>query len=189
MSSPIEKPFLLFVEGKDDEAVIGLLLRHLGVECVQIFNAKGKDRIRDVVNAFVVSPGFDDMVQGVAILRDADADPAGALRSCQDSLKEISKRTGVFLLPGDGPGVLEDLCLRTLQGRTELECVDRYLECLGANGIALRKAPKFRMRALLTAVDDGKSRDTEWAAVQGLLDPAHAAFGPLREFLLDFTRA
>ena len=166
MSSPIEKPFLLFVEGKDDEAVVGLLLRYLGVAGAQIFNAKGKDRIRDVVNAFVVSPGFDDTVQGVAILRDADADPAAALWSCQDSLKEISKRTGVFLLTGDGPGVLEDLCLRTLQGRTELECVDRYLECLGTNGITLRNASKFRMRALLTAMDDGKSRDTDWAELR-----------------------
>ena len=189
MSIEIEKPFVIIVEGKDDAAVIGLLSRHLNLEGVQVFNAQGKDNIRKFVIAIASIDGFRQLVQRVAIIRDADLDPDAARQSCSDSLRAIDKRTEMFLLPGDGPGILEDLCLRTLEGRPELLCVDNYVECIRATGIALRNASKFRIRALLTAMDDGKSRDTEWAAVQGLLDPAHAAFAPLREFLLDFTRA
>ena len=84
--------------------------------------------------------------------------------------------------------MLEDLCLRAVLGRPEIDCVDRFMECLGANGTRLSNLSKFRMKAFLMVHDEDTARRIGWAAVRGLLDPAHPAFAPLRQFLLDFTR-
>ncbi|MSV33024.1 MAG: hypothetical protein EXQ57_10950 [Bryobacterales bacterium] len=62
------------------------------------------------------------------------------------------------------------------------------MECIGANGIRLSNPPKFQMKAFLMVHDEDTTRRIGWAAVWGLLDPAHPAFAPLRQFLLDFTR-
>ena len=189
MNVQIGKPYLIVVEGKDDVAVLDLLLSHLKIECVQVVSANGKDNIRNVVLVIASQDGFRDIVRGVAIIRDADTDPDSAGRSCRDILTAVEKSTSVFLLPGDGPGMLEDLCLRSLEGSAELECVDSYIACIGANGIALGNERKFRMKAYLMVHDEDTTQRIGWAAVQGLLDPAHAAFAPLRQFLIDFTRA
>ena len=85
--------------------------------------------------------------------------------------------------------MLEDLCLRSLEGRAELECVDSDIACIGANGITFGNEKKFRMKAFLMVHDEDKTQRIGWAAVRGLLDPAHAAFAPLRKFPIDFTGA
>ena len=188
MNHQIERPYLIFVEGKDDVAVIELLTAHLALtEQIQVIPADGKDKIRNLIRAFTLLEGFEQKVQSVAIIRDADADPAAARASAEDSLIGLGKRTDVYLLPGDGPGILEDLCLQTLRGRPDLQCVDTFMECMAATGITLTNPSKFRMRALLTAIDDGKNRDTYWAAERRLLDPTHPAFAPLLNFLKTFT--
>ncbi len=189
MNSRIEKPFLLFVEGKDDKAVVEMLLKFLTIESVHVYDAKGRDNIRREISAVTVQEGFDEIVRAVGIVRDADDDCDGAAQSCLDILAGISKRTRFTVLADEGRGMLEDVCLRSLAGRIDLSCVDRYVECIRATGITLTNPAKFRMRALLTALDDGKNRDTWWAVGERLLDPAHEAFGPLREFLVDFTGA
>ena len=188
MSHRIEKPFLIFVEGKDDVAVIELLVSHLNIaDSVQVISADGKDKLRKFIRTFVALEGFPERVQGVAIIRDADTDPGAARTSAEDSLNGI-ENARVYLLPDDsGPGILEDLCLQTLQDRPDLQCVDTFMECMGATGITLSNPPKFRMRALLTALDDGKTRDTFWAAEKRLLNPTHPAFHPLLNFLKSFT--
>lgn len=188
MSHRIEKPFLLFVEGHDDVAVLELVAAHLNLsDRVQVISADGKDKLRKLIRTFVALEGFPENVQGVAIARDADSDPAAALASAQSILLGINKRTAIHIFPNDGPGILEDLCLQTLQGRQDLQCVDTFMKCIGETGITLSNPSKFRMRALLAALDDGKSRDTNWAAQRGLLDPAHPAFVALRQFLTDLT--
>lgn len=188
MNRSIGKPFVLIVEGQDDQAVIELLLRHLNLDRVDVINAEGKDKIRGLVKALGSAEGFDRVVR-LAIVRDADSDPDAARRSCEDCLAATRKPSVSFLLPGDGPGMLEDLCLRTLQGRKDLRCVDEFVACMKEAGVTVRNESKFRMRGLLTALDDGKNRDTSWAAGVGLLDPSHPAFANLRQFLLDFTCA
>lgn len=187
MSIPIQKPFLIVVEGPDDEAVLEFLLGHLGIPSVQIVNANGKDSIRNVVTVLAGQEGYRQ-VQGVGIVRDADSSPESAQQSCEDSLRGLEKKSAYFVLPGDGPGMLEELCLRAVLGRPEIDCVDRFMECLGANGTRLSNLSKFRMKAFLMVHDEDTARRIGWAAVRGLLDPAHPAFAPLRQFLLDFTR-
>ena len=89
MSIPIQKKaFLIVVEGKDDEAVVALLLRHLGIASVQIVDAQSKDNIRNVVTVLAGQEGFRQ-VRGVAIIRDADSSPESAQQSCEDSLRGL----------------------------------------------------------------------------------------------------
>jgi hypothetical protein len=182
------KAFLIVVEGQDEVAVLELLLHDLGIDTVQTIDAKGKDNIRDVIKILAAQEGFIS-VEGVAIVRDADTNPAAAGQHCVDILQGSGGRTGYFVLPGEErAGMLEDLCLQAFQERPEMQCVESSVACIGGSNISLSNLPKFRMKAFLMMHDEDTTRKIGWAALRGLISPEHEAFGPLRRFLRDFTR-
>lgn len=187
MNLRIEKCFILVVEGKDDQAVVELLLNHLNLNQVQVVNATSKDKIRATVTGITAADGFQDVVSGIAILRDADADPVAARQSCEACLRDIAKTTAFFVVPESGEGMLEDVCLQALVDRPEMQCVDDFLTCVAGNGPAISNKQKFRMKAFLMTHDEDTSQRIGWAAERGIIDPAHEAFAPLRDFLKTFT--
>ena len=187
MSFRLEKPYLLVVEGKDDQAIVERLLNHLNLNQVQVVNATSKTKIRATVKGLTLADGFQDRVAGIAILRDADTDPEAARRSCEDSLKKIAKSTAFLVVPESGEGLLEDVCLQAFADRLEMQCVDDFLSCVAANGPAITNKQKFRMKAFLMLHDEKTTQNVGWAADRGIINPAHEAFAPLREFLRTFT--
>ena len=187
MSLHLEKPFILVVEGKDDQSVVELLLNYLNLDQVQIIDATSKDKFRAAVTAIKSADGFNDLVSRIAILRDADNNPEAARQSCQDILRGLGQKTSCYLVPETGPGMLEDVCLLALVDRPEMQCVDDFLTCVAGNGPAISNKQKFRMKAFLMTHDEDTSQRIGWAAQQNLLNPAHPAFAPLRQFLTQFT--
>lgn len=188
MSIRIQRPFLVVVEGQDDEAVLNLLLAHLSIDSVQLISAQGKNNIRDIVAIIAGQDGFAASVIGVAIVCDADRNPAAEQQRCEETLRDLGKRNAYFLLPGNGrEGMLEDLCLEALDGRAEAPCVSSFVECATASGITLANEKKFRMKAFLMLHDEDKTQKIGWAAERGIINPAHEAFAPLRQFLTNFT--
>jgi hypothetical protein len=125
----ISKPAALLVEGADDRAVILQLIKMRGLanaNQLEIFEYDGKDKLRQFLKAFVVTEGFRANLRAIAIVRDADDDPAAAVDSIRDSLTasalqvpngELQKTAGIpavafLLLPGGTVvGCLEDVCL------------------------------------------------------------------------------
>lgn len=184
---PLEKPYLLFVEGKDDKAVVELLLQHLGIETVEVYNVEGKNNFRKRISAVSVQSDFNEIVHRVGIVRDADDDPDAARRSCDDILRSISRPTDFCIVPSDGKGMLEDLFLSATQHRPERNCIDDFVECVYGKGVKISNPSKFRMRTFLMLHDPDTMQSLNWAIRENLTNPAHPAFAPLRQFLTNFT--
>ena len=184
---PLEKPYLLFVEGKDDKAVVELLLQHLGIESVEVYNVEGKNNFRKRISAVSVQANFNEIVHRVGIVRDADEDPDAARRSCADILRSISRPTDFCIVPSEGPGMLEDLFLSATQNRPERQCIDDFVECVNGAGVKISTPSKFRMRTFLMLHDPDTMQSLNWVIQENLTNPTHPAFAPLLNFLQSFT--
>ncbi len=154
MHGKLLKPFVMLVEGNDEQFFFEGLLSHMALSNVEVIGVGGKDKFPAEFGAFVIAPGFAD-VQAYAIVRDADSDAAAALRSVQGLLKKHNqpvppasgqydgggkRRVGLFIMPGNAEsGMLEDLCLQTVADDPAMPCVDAAFTCIKK---VLRMAPE-----------------------------------------------
>jgi hypothetical protein len=141
----IEGPYLLLVEGKDEVLFFDALLRHMGVNEVQILHSGGK---RNLPRRFPAIALQLDHVRAYAVVQDADASAENTFRSIRGILTNhgepcpkmsgryaqrpgLHRRVGVYVLPGAGrSGMLEDLCLLTVSGHPAMPCVSDFMGCL-----------------------------------------------------------
>lgn len=139
----------VFCEGPDDRTVIKAIADSIGLSDLIIEELGGKDNLGAVLKALHARPAFARKeVSTLAIIRDADHDGAAAFQSVCDGLKhngfdapasngnvirgEIN--TGVYVIgPNNGQGMLEDLCLKSLNNQPDLKCVDQYFQCIEQN--------------------------------------------------------
>jgi len=195
----VQKPFLLLVEGKEDERFFQSFLKHLNMLSVQVLAIGGKDGFKRNLKAVMNDSGFPQVI-ALGIARDADADARAAFQNVCSTLRECklpvpndsfeiaeSKKpiVGVMVLPDkDCAGALEDLCLQSVLSHPAYRCVDRYFECLAA----VRSIPpdfslgKAKVQVLLAAVDKEKRRMGE-AAEAGMWDFDDAAFEQVGTFM------
>lgn len=198
--NPESKPKLLLVEGRDEELVLGTLLRHLGIYDVQVQGYGGKTQLRYFLVSITGEPNFDQ-IQSLGIVRDADdtADAArSALRSVQGSLRNVglsvpetflapvgnAPAVSVFIMPdNDGPGALERLCLNAWAEDPAMPCVDAFMQCVQDNvDMTPNAADKARVHAFLASRETPDLR-LGLAAQQGYLPWQHPAFAALSTFL------
>ena len=195
--TPIAKPKLLLVEGRDEEEFFGALLRYLKISEIEVRNYQGKTNFRRFLNVFANTPNFDE-VQSIGIVRDADDSAISAFQSIQDTLrslslpipeKELSPATGslrvaVFIMPGNAEGgALEDLCLRALTNDPAMQCVSEFIQCIQQYlASAPDKIAKAKMHAFLASREDPELRLGE-AAQRGYLPWSNEAFELIVEFV------
>jgi hypothetical protein len=102
-------------------------------------------------------------------LIDAEDEPAGTCRSVIDNFakaglaasanaREFSQgtpRVGYFVMPDESsPGMIETLCLRSVEDDPALACVDAYFLCLESKRISHpRNMNKARTQAFLASRD------------------------------------
>ncbi|MBE3123755.1 MAG: hypothetical protein IMZ65_03040 [Planctomycetes bacterium] len=207
----IEGPFLLLVEGKDEVQFFLALLQHMGIEGVQVLDYAGKNKFPEFFPAVCLQL---DPVRAYAVVRDADANAGHTLESIAGVLKkqgepcprrnkqfEIKRahprKVGVYVLPGDAEqGMLEDLCLSTVQDHPATDCVNVFMECIER---VLPKRPpdavvtaggqyypknrsKARALAFLAAMHDEVHHVGE-AAQGGCWDLDHPCLAELKAFL------
>ena len=194
--NPESKPKLLLVEGRDEELVLGALLRHLGIYDVQVQNYGGKNRLGYFLATVTGEPNFDQ-IQSLGIVRDADDDARSALESVQGSLRNVglsvpetfldpvgnAPAVSVFIMPdNDGPGALERLCLNAWAEDPAMPCVDAFMQCVQDNvDMTPNAADKARVHAFLASRETPDLR-LGLAAQQGYL-PWNSAFDALSAFL------
>ncbi len=170
---PPEKPFepitrskVLAVEGKDEEELFSALIACLNLSDIEIWALGGKDKFRRNIRALTITSGFDG-VTSLGVVRDADKDPAGAFQSVCGALESAglprpttplqpvgdAPQVMVMILPdGETPGMLEDLCLRSVAEDPAMSCVDEYFRCLEGWLQELPRNPsKARVRAFLAS--------------------------------------
>ena len=197
MQVSIKQAKLLVVEGADDARLFNALLIHIGVSGIQVFNAGGKDNIRQTLKVIKQSRGFS-AVSSIGVVRDADANAGSALQSVRDALRaanlpspdaplslvEDGIKVVVLIAPhGKSSGAIEDVCLESVAGDAAMGCVQDYLNCIKNSVVEqpnnLRKA---EAQAFLASRERSGLRLGE-AASAGYWDFDHIAFEPFKRLL------
>jgi len=148
---------VIAVEGTDEVYFLDALLRNLKITDVEVRDVGGKDQFKNKLPALVRMSGFSD-VGFLAIIRDAEDDAGAAFDSVRkvlldqqleppDRMNRFSDgnpRIGIFIMPGNSDtGMLEDLCLKTVEEDPAMECVNAFIDCASR----LDNPPKIMAKA------------------------------------------
>lgn len=196
MSITINLPILLAGEGKDEKNFFGALIGHLGLESIQVEDLGGATQLRNRLEALVKSPNFHT-VTSLGITRDADANAGAAFQSVCAALHHVglpvpdrplvaegdSPRVVLMILPdGVNPGMLEDLCLQSVQKDAAMGCVQDYFECLENRGPMPRNLSKAKVQVFLGSREKPAVRLGE-AALQGHWPWDDPTFDQTKQFI------
>ena len=195
----IESKIQLLVEGNDQRNFFRAFVSHLAIEDIQVWSYGGVDDLSRFLKAFVSEPGFQESVQSVGIVRDAEKSAASAFQSVQSSLGRAglsvpdraetlssgNPLASVLIIPGSGrPGMLETILCETFKNSPEETCIDSFFQCIAAAKLPSIKRPdKARAWAYLTTKPD-PHHSVGYATTKGYWgDLNQPAFGIVREFL------
>ncbi|OIP42781.1 hypothetical protein AUJ95_01325 [Candidatus Desantisbacteria bacterium CG2_30_40_21] len=144
-SIKIESTRLLVVEGKDECNFFKALLKHLKIDGVQLVDIGGKDKFKTEFQLLCNLENFNK-IKRLGFIRDAETNPA---KSAFDSICGVLKKhnlpipvninkirndtdpyVGIFIMPDNsGEGMLENLCLKTIESLPQYDCVDGFISC------------------------------------------------------------
>ncbi len=190
----IDQTRVLVGEGVEEVLFFTALLGHLGISGVQVEHCNGKAGLGSYLKTLKTRTGFAS-VQKVAIVRDADEDPAAAAANVESFIARAGFPEGVIvsklILPGASTtGALEHLCLRTIAGQPIATCIEEYLACAtDATGIkhtSTTNQAKSRVQVWLAAQEPPDLR-LGIAAGKGMLDWSSPAFDELKAFLRELA--
>ena len=166
MFAPFTRKRLLAVEGEDEINFFERLLAHIGIsERVDVRKSGGKDNFKNLMQAFTVTRGFRD-IEMIAVIRDADDNAEDAFRSVSGVLKKMGMKpparpgqfsngipaVGIFIVPDNSSvGMLEDLCLDTVENHEAMKCVEGFIECTQRLSEAPKNISKAKVQAFLAA--------------------------------------
>ncbi len=189
---------IIAVEGQDEVNFFKALLRTLGINNVQILNFEGKTKFKNKIKALKNRPGFENVAK-IAFIRDSDSLPANAafdsivnaLKSADlpfpdniNSFKDSNPNVGIFIMPNnDDLGMLEDLCLKSIEEEPVTLCIDEYFECIEENPNELSKAKVLCYLASKTPLVNSLGR----AAVKGHWDFNSNHFNEIKTFIGNFS--
>ena len=143
----IDSEVLILVEGKDEINFFNALLKHMGITSFEVIQSGGKERFRTLFPGIVKTTGFKQKVKKLLIVQDADQNEAASFESIVSLVRreklisppkvnEFSKGSPsvcIFLMPGNSEtGMLEDLCLKTVETKPGMRCVKTFVECVSA---------------------------------------------------------
>lgn len=163
----IAKPKVVLVEGKDEVEFFSKLAAHLDLsQHIQFIEMKGRAQLRNRIRFVLIAPGADIIIS-VGVVRDADNDPKAAFQSVCDALANAglarptapldpagsSPQVMAIVLPDENtPGMLEDVCLRSVEDDAAMTCLEEYFGCVKARLDHLPQNPsKARVRAFLVS--------------------------------------
>ena len=198
-TTPIDRRCLLLGEGDDELHVFNKILQSISLDGVfQVEKYGGKDSLRLYLSGLKNRVGFSDL-ESVIITRDADTDADSAFQSVTDALLFYDfacpamrgalsggiPAIGVYIIPGGKiKGMLEDVCLSSVDDDPTIPCVDVFLNCLQEKSIAPSNTSKARAQAFLASRDRPDLRLGE-AAEKGYWNLDHAVFDGLKTFLME----
>ena len=202
---------LLLVEGNDDLRFFKALSQAIGIDDVIVGSYNGKPNLRNDLSDRVRSPGFH-AVSSLGIVRDADDSSQAAFDSVIGSLRRVNLptpdapampieqdglRVSILILPPDAEqGELENVCLSSIAGTPDLQCVESYFDCLSkvepsisANHIAKARLHSYLAIGSVYTTDDGNITRRRpalrlgEAAEAGVWDWSSTAFQQIEDFL------
>lgn len=157
---------IIAVEGQDEVYFLDALLRNMKITDMEVREVGGKQQFKDKLPALVIVSGFSD-VEVLAIICDADNNAAAAFKSISNILRkeglkpatevtqfsEGSPKIGIFIMPGNSDaGMLEDLCLKTVENHPAMDCVQLFANCISELEEAPHNIVKAKAQAFLAAM-------------------------------------
>ena len=146
----------------------GEFVERMSLTGVQIQNFGGVSELPEFLAALANEPEFDDVVERLGVVRDAETNADGAFESVQSALENAGlprpERPEEFaegrpavvalVLPGGGrTGMLETLVCESFAHEPVNRCIDEFFECVGEASI--RNPDKARAFAYLTTFNVG----------------------------------
>ena len=201
----IRSDLLLVHEGKADLHVLRELRSRLLIGGYQSLPLNGQSNRRRYLKALALSPhfktpvpDFDHPVRALAVVLDAETNAMGTFNGIRDALlnaglptpdapggiAEGPLRVGVFLVPDNAsPGMIETLCLRSVQDDPAWACLDDFFACVvNCGGTLPVNMDKAKAQAFL-ATRPTPNLPVGLAAEEGYWNFEHQAFAPLAAFL------
>ncbi|NEQ73723.1 MAG: hypothetical protein F6K23_12080 [Okeania sp. SIO2C9] len=184
----IEKSKLIIGEGKEDVIFFSQLIEYLEINDIQVIDYGGKDELNKYLKTLPKIPGFSNL-RFLGITRDADKSFDYASKSIEDSLikhklNEIENlKIEKFILPDNSsPGMLEDLCLKSID-TDEISCIESFFQCMEkSTGRKSNKISKAKIYAWLSTQEHPDKR--LGVAVQaGYIKSDNEAFKELTNFI------
>lgn len=191
-------PFgLLLVEGGDERAVCQAIAGPAVWSRLVCWNAQGRDQLVKLAALAVLDPNFQN-ARSVGIVLDMEDDGVGAhdiarrtlavfgatQTPVHGQLQGSSLQLGAFLSPdGVANGCIETLCRKAVSDEKLAACVDSLVVCAGSPHSLQAHADKGWLRAYMGMCADPNLRFHQALTAADGVDPAHAAFDPLRAFL------
>lgn len=189
--------YLIIGEGKDELHFVSELTRSfLDSEKFQASEIGGKTLLRYTLPAIMEDPRFKSL-ECIAILRDADDDARAAFDSVRNVVVAAGleppmrhggfsagiPRVGIFILPdGSNPGMIETLCVQSLEGVPGKLCIESFLDCTREQGITVEHRDKAAAYSWL-AIQREAGKSVGIAAKSGYWHLEHPVFQPLTAFL------
>ena len=202
----IKENKLLLVEGADAYYFCIWACQAFGVEGIQVVDFGGIDDLSFFLELLKTLPDYEK-VRTIAIARDAEKNPSGAIASIKSSLKRAGlpvaskpfefkgtkPRVAYLTFPGYKinskneitfeSGTLEDLCLATIGQDVVMECVEEYLKCLGNSGHKIKHLHKFKVHAYLSGKNEFTGLKIGEAAKAGAWNWDHKKLGPFKNII------
>ena len=155
---------MILVEGKEDVGFFKRLLDSIVISNYYVWPVDGKDNFLKILPALPSIRSFS-RVTHLAIIRDKDRNHA--FESIANSVKKMGydpplghgnftkgkPRIGVFIMPGqtiEGT-MLEDLCLKTVEDKPRMRCVNEFTTCLNILSDPPMNIPKSKVLAFLAS--------------------------------------
>jgi len=202
----IESHRLLAVEGKDECNFFEGILKHIGIEGVQLVDICGKDRFKKEFPLLYNLDGFLN-VRILGFIRDAEDKKADAAFSRTRSIlgkyplpipdaantiidgknsKGENLRISVFIMPNNtDQGMLENLCLESVREEPISACADQYLACC-LSALPENRKPincsKARVQTYLAA-QEKIANSLGVGARKGYWNFDHICFDDIKRFL------
>jgi hypothetical protein len=182
---------LLLAEGDTPTHVFEAIAREIGLSAtIEIRNYGGISQLATFLKIISSTAEFRENVKSLGIVRDAEDDPIGARRSVDAAIAKAklpnSVRTAVAILPDDHTlGMIETLCMRSVESTETNDCINRFFDCLEEKGV---QTPKTIIRAKhIAQVYLATRGDAQMmpgiAAYRGAWQFANPAFDELKSFL------
>ena len=200
----IKEKKLLLVEGKDEEGFFEALFKNKAIQGIQVMESGGKEQFEKLLPEIVKLPDFKE-VPSLAVIQDADQDAKKAFQRVCLELKKNNlnapekpesfisgpPRIGVFIISDkNNQGMLESLCLSTVESENLHKCINSFIECIEtetiSDGNREYKKPKnlhkARCRAFLAAMEED-TPSLGVAAKKGYWNLNSTKLEPLLDFL------
>lgn len=200
----IENENLIIVEGLDEVNFFAKLLKKMEISG-QVLDIGGKD-VFPTMEGFASIPeldGYSD-VKSIVVVRDADVGENAANRAfksiktillrnnivCPDNIGEFIEsdglKVGVYIMPDcESEGMLEDLCLKSVEEEPVLKCAEGFLECVNTS-VQENEKPKNASKAKAQTFLAGKKeivKSVGLGAQKDYWNFDHECMDKIKEFL------